>query len=200
MKTKTILTLIIVIVIAGAFWYWNKGDKAVDNQTASVLENTGILGSPDAPVTMVDYSSHFCGHCIDYHIQTLPIIIEKYVKTGKVKYIFKPVSPPQIANAVYCAGDQDKFWEFSEYLFENASEIASLEALKKMAGDFGLNQDEFNQCVDSDKYQDEVAAVYGEAKEKEVTGTPTFFINDEKIIGNQPLEIFEQAINKALNQ
>lgn len=200
MKTKTVLTLIAIAAAAAAFWYWNGDNKPVGNQGASVLENVKILGSPDAPVTMIDFSSHFCSHCVDFHTQTLPAIIERYVKTGQVKYVLKPVSPPQVSNAVYCAGDQNKFFEFSEYLFKKANEITSVEAVKKMAVDFGLNQDEFNQCVDSDKYQDEIESVFEEASEKGVSGTPTFFINGEIIVGNQPLEVFEQAIEKALGR
>ncbi len=208
-KKTIILGLVAVVVIAGGLWYFNKGD----NQIASILggDNSNqenevsqlgefVLGDPSAPVTMIDYSSHTCGHCIDFHLETLPILIEKYVKTGKLKIIPRLVSPLELNMATFCAYEQERRQEYSDYLFEHISEIETTEELKDIAGELGFDRDGFNACYDTGKYQEEIMSVFEQAQVDGVEGTPTFIINGERIIGNQPIEVFEEAIEKALNQ
>jgi len=69
-----------------------------------------------------------------------------------------------------------------------------------MAGTLGLDQDAFSQCLDSERYKDRVNQWFDQVREDGVEGTPTFFINGQKLIGNQPLEVFEQIIEEALSQ
>jgi len=220
MKNKTIiLGLVAVVALAGIFWYggWGKG-----NQTASVIggeqnknsdENIGInvnsfiiggdiaLGSPDAPVTMIEYSSHLCGHCVNFHLNTLPTLIEKYVQTGQLKIISRLVSPLDLSNAVICAGEQNAFYQFDEYLFSHIQDLSSVDDIRAIAGRLGLSQEIFDACYDdADKYRDQIEGWFAQAEVDGVTGTPTFFINGEEIVGNQSLEVFESVIEKYLNQ
>jgi len=220
-KANILLIAVVIIALAGAFWYFNQDNsQGVGQQTASLVgekeENSGgelpssgillsqidgdyVLGSPEAPVTMIEYSSHICGHCVDFHLDNFPAIIEKYVKTGKVKVITRLLSSPELATAVLCAHEQGNFHEFNEYLFEHISEIKSVDDIESMAGESGLDQDKFNQCYDLDRFKDEIIEWYNQASSQGVSGTPYFFINDQKIVGNQPLEVFESAIENALN-
>lgn len=214
-KTTIILGLMAVAIIAGLIWYASQNREEMIDQTASVLgggkqeESANlqsaeieefVLGSPEAPVTMIDYSSHFCGHCINYHNQTLPLIIDKYVKTGKVKIVPRLLSPAEISLGVLCAQEQGGFWEFNDYVFEHVQEFGSVDDIKAVAGVLGLNEDEFNQCFDSKKYEGKITEWLNQAVEADLEGTPTFFINGQQVVGNQPYSVFEAAIEEALGE
>lgn len=214
-KITIILGLIAVAIIAGLVWYAGQNREGLADQAASILggnsqEESGdgqsagidefVLGSLEAPVTMIDYSSHFCGHCINYHNETLPLIIDKYVKTGKVKIVPRLLSPAEISLGVLCAQDQGAFWEFNDYAFEHVQEFASVDDVKAGAGVLGLDEDEFNQCFDSKKYEDKITEWLNQAVEADLEGTPTFFINGQRIVGNQPYSVFEEAIERALEE
>ncbi len=204
MKIKTIvLPLIAIAALAGIIWYAGLGD---DNQTASITsfrekdEKEFILGDPEAPVTMINFSSHFCGHCVDFHNDKLPLITEKYIKTGQVKYVSKIISPIELGMAIFCADEEGKYWEYNDYLFKHISEIETINDLKEIAGNLGLDQEGFDTCYNSGRHQAKIVSNFEEAEDMKIEGTPTFFINGEEITGNQPIEVFEEAIEKALNQ
>lgn len=217
MNKKTyILGFIALAVLAGAVWYGSQNEGVTD-QSASVLgdnqeESPGsvivskevvgdlVLGSPEAPVTIIKYSSHFCVHCIDFHRDTLPLLMDKYIKTGQVKLISRFVSPAEIGLAILCAREQDKFSEVSDYFFEHSQELKSADDVKSMALQIDLDQESFNQCYDSKKYEDKVVEWFDQATESGVAGTPTFFVNGQEINGNQPISVFEQIIDQALEQ
>lgn len=225
MNKKTyILGLGAILVLAGIVWYAGWGRQPVDDQTASItdaasgssieLTDEFVLGDEDAPVTLIEYSSHLCGHCANFHSEALPLIIDKYVKEGKVKIVHRVVSPSILGVAILCAGDQEGFWNFDEYLFEHIQEILEqtsqassaeeaeaivVEALKKAAEDLSLDQEKFNQCFDSNGHEDVVRAWFSKSSEDGVEGTPTFLINGEKIVGALPFASFEEIIEEKLN-
>lgn len=214
LNQKTIiLGLIAVLVLSGIIWYSSRDQQTIDDQTASITDNNVeaqsvdtrvdltkelILGDPEAPVTIIEYSSHFCGFCAEFHKTTLPLIVDKYITTGKVKLVSRLVSPLELGSSVLCANEQGSFPEMNEYLFEHVQEINSLEQLKMTAGILGLNQSEFNDCFDSNKYESMVQNWFKQAAQDEITGTPTFFINGQKIVGNQPYSTIEAVIEQAL--
>jgi len=216
MNKKTyILSFVALAVLVGVVWFGSQNEGGIVNQAASILGNDQeqdngsaivltqmaddlVLGSPDAKVTIIEYSSHFCSYCIDFHRDTLPLLMEKYIKTGQVKLISRFVSPLEIGLAILCANDQDKHLEMSEHFFEKATEIGSADDVKKTALEVELDQESFSQCYDDKKYEDKVEEWFDQANQSGVTGTPTFFIQGEEIVGNQPFDIFEQAIEKAL--
>jgi len=209
MNTKTyILSFMALIVLAGVVWFGSQNEGGIIDQAASIsptivlTEMVGdlVLGSPEAKVTIIEYSSHFCSYCIDFHKDTLPLLMDKYIKTGQVKLISRFVSPLEVGLAVLCANDQGKFSEMSEYFFEHNSEITSAADVKKIALQVELDQESFNQCYDDKKYENKVKEWFDQANQAGVTGTPTFFIEGEEIVGNQSFTAFEQAIEKALVQ
>lgn len=214
MNKKTyILGVLAVVVLAGIVWHAGKNQDRIDSQVSSILSSgqkqdisvqkvTGdlILGSPEAPVTIIEYSSHLCIYCIDFHRDTLPLLMEKYIKTGQVKIIVRFVSPLEMGLAVICAQEEGKFSEMSEYLFENIQKIQSVEDIRMVAETLGLNQENFNQCFDSQRYENTIQEWFDQAVESGVEGTPTFFIGDQRIVGNQPYLIFEEAIEKVLGE
>jgi len=215
MDKKTIIYgLVAMVAIAGIVWYAGQNEE-VSEQMASLVgvktqneeqekEGTSsdfqdlVMGSSEAPVTMIEYSSHFCGHCVNFHKSTFPLIVDKYVKTGKLKIIPRILGAQEMGKAVLCAEEQGNFSDFNEYLFEHISEAQSFDDVKKMAGQVGLNEQAFSECVDSEKYAEWVQSWYTQAQEIGITGTPTFLIGDQQIVGNQPYSVFELAIEAEL--
>lgn len=227
-KKTIILGIIALAVLGGLVWQGSRSDLSLTEQAASILgadesteeffspvEEEFILGNPEAPVTIIEYSSHFCGHCTNFHLTTLPLITDKYIMTGQVKFIPRRLSPAELGQAVICAQEQGKFQQVDEYLFEHSQELIEqtqkavseddlmvivADWLKTMAGNLGLDQDSFDQCFDSARYQERVMAWFEQVEEAEVTGTPTFFINDQLVSGNQPYSVFEEIIEQELAQ
>ena len=108
------------------------------------------------------------------------------------------------AEASECAGDQEQFWEYHDLLFdrqagENQGAFAK-DNLKRFAGDLGLNAEAFNQCLDSGKYAQFVKSQSENARSLGVRSTPTFVLNGQPIVGAQPFEVFQQAIDALLGQ
>ena len=225
-KKTIILGIIALAVLGGIVWRASRSDLSLAEQAASILGNKPtelfqpveeefVLGNPEALVTIIEYSSHFCGHCTNFHLQTLPLITDRYIKTGQVKFIPRRLSPSELGQAILCAQEQGKFQLVDEYLFEHSQELIEqtqkavsednlkmivADWLKTMAGNLGLDQESFNQCLDSNRYQERVMVWFKQAEEAEVTGTPTFFINDQLVSGNQPYSVFEEIIKQELTQ
>lgn len=223
-KRDYILPLSIIIaavLIAGSFIYSagkKNSQEAVDNSakleestsTAKLLEinsNDVVLGDPKAPVIIINYSDFQCSFCQKFHKESELAIREKYVKTGKVKMVFRAMTflgqeSVWAAEADECAKDQGKFWEYHDYLFDNWNggnqDVFSKENLKKFAVNLGFNAKDFNACFDGGKYKDVVADKQKEAQLLGVRATPTIFIQDKMIQGALPLSSFEQAVEEAL--
>jgi protein-disulfide isomerase len=179
---------------------------AVSSQTGT--GSVKIMGSNNAPVTIVEYSDFQCPFCEKYFTETYPEILKKYVETGKVKYQFKHfplqihAQAPAAGLASECALEQGKFWEMHDQLFKTQNTWAGspdhLNFFKKLATDIQLNQDQFNQCIDSGKYTDNINYDFSEGLNKGITGTPTFYINGQTLIGAQDISAFSNIIDQAL--
>jgi protein-disulfide isomerase len=134
-------------------------------------------------------------------------LTEQYIVTGKAKLIFRPFPPYELSQAVLCANDQEKFLEYHNYLFANNDKINSAETLKIFAQNIGINSDQFNQCLDSEKYKSRAEELYNQGNSDfrkanipaDKQGTPTFFINGEAIIGAVPYADFVKVIESKLN-
>lgn len=166
-----------------------------------------ILGDPGAPVLVVEWSDYQCPFCGRFFNETEPQIIEEYVNTGKVQFAYRDfafLGPESIAAAVAgrCANEQGKFWEYHDALFEaqNGENQGTFEdaSLKSIAANLGLNTGQFNSCLDSRKYEDDVTADTSAGREAGVSGTPTTFINGRKLEGAQPYVQFKTVIDEEL--
>lgn len=161
-------------------------------------------GEEDAPVTMIEFSDFQCPFCGRFFAQTLPLIEEQYIKTGKVKFVYKdfplesihPMALPA-ALAARCAGEQGKFWEYHDMIFENQA-LLSDASLRQWASNLGLNTANFNSCLDSQKYLSEIRQDLQEGDAAGVRGTPGFLVNGQLISGAQPFSAFQQAIESQL--
>jgi protein-disulfide isomerase len=128
----------------------------------------------------------------------------EYIDTGKARLIYRnfPIIGPDsewAAQAAECAGDQDKFWAYADYLFahqdgENSGAL-SPDNLKKFAVQLGLNSSTFNTCLDSGKYAAEVNQQKAEGEQRGVQATPTFFINSQRYEGALSAQQLAELIN-----
>ena len=179
--------------------------------TVSKLIKNGspIMGNSDAPITILEWGDYQCTYCYKFHQNTINIINDDYIKTGKVNLIFKdfPLNGPDsllAAEATYCAEDQNKYWQYHNELYKNwggeRTGWITRDSLNSFAGSVNLDLEQFNTCLDERKYQDRVIALYEFGKEIGIDATPSFLIfNEEKAIkirGNQPLDIFLKTFDE----
>ena len=150
------------------------------------VDGDTVLGSSDAIVTIIDYSSFSCPTCAHFHNDVLPELEERYINTGKAKLIFRnyPLRPVDLKAAVIpiCAG-KDKYYTFIKVLFktqqnwahESSHSIETLEHIARLGGMFG---DELQKCFDDKSLEDEIVKTrYIAQNELGVNATPTLIIN-----------------------
>jgi len=213
-----IVVIVVLILIIAAFAYnqWGKkflpslreSDKSskVKNIKTEVSKDDIQIGNDKAPVKIIEYYSYLCGYCKIFEDETKPRIMENYITKGKAKLILRPFPPYEFGQAVLCAREQDKFFEYHNYLFDNVENLQKADDLKTFAKNIGLNETEFNQCYDSGKYKSGAEEWYNQGMsdmEKaniptNQQGTPAFFINGEPIIGAQSYEKFVEVIERKL--
>jgi protein-disulfide isomerase len=178
------------------------------------LENgSPPLGSESASITIVEFGDYQCEACYHWFHNTRDTLIDNYVETGKAKLVFVDLpflgrDSPKAAQASYCAEDQEKYWEYHTmlYTFQDGlpdSGWADRDRLNSFAFSLDMNMDEFNDCMNSSKYQKRVKANYDEAVKNDVQSTPTFIIISEdgkkkQFSGAQPYSVFSATIQSML--
>jgi len=203
---------VVIGIVAGVFLTMNtelENDSQLLTTTKLIENGSPILGNPDATITILEWGDYQCTFCYKFHQNTLDTIYEDFIKTGKVKLVFKdfPLNGSDsvlAAQAAYCAEDQEKYWEYHNELYKNwAGEKTgwiTRESLDRFATTINLDLNEFNTCLDEGKYQDKVKELYEFGKEIGIDATPSFLVfNDQKIIkirGNQPLEVFLKTFDE----
>jgi protein-disulfide isomerase len=161
------------------------------------------LGPQNAPITIVEFSDFECPYCVRFSRDTLVPLLETYPQ--QIRFVYRdfplvnihPNARPA-AEAAQCAFAQGRFWEFHNGIFQNQSRMGEALYLE-LAAELGLDQAEFEQCVNSRRFADEVAADMNAARELGITGTPTFFINGRPLVGSQPLQAFVAIIEVELS-
>jgi len=168
-----------------------------------LIENDDIKGNPNAPVTIVEWSDFECPYCAKFYSQTLEQIDEKYIQTGKVKFVYRdfPLSfhanAQKAAEAAECAGEQGKYFEMHDTLFEQGVD-GGVSSFKQFAEDISLDTSEFNECLDSGEMASEVSKDMSDGSAIGIKGTPGFVINGQLVSGAQPFSVFQQVIEAEL--
>ncbi len=171
------------------------------------IDDDSVRGDRNALITIVEFSDFECPFCGRFYEQTYPDIKSKYIDTGKVKYVFRdfPLAfhkdAKNAAMASECAGDQgdNKYWEYHDLLFDNQKAL-DIDNLKQYAKDLNLNTYNFNECLDGEKFADEVEKDMKDGQSYGVNGTPAFFINGRLLSGAQPFSAFETVIEDELGK
>ena len=165
------------------------------------IPNAPVWGSPDAPVTIVEFTDFECPFCSRANA-TLKTLVEK--NPDKVRVVFKhhPLAMHKNADAAHRAAQaaalQGKFWEMYHLLFDNQRKL-SPDDLKAYAVRLGLDVDKFLADMESEEVKKSVAGDLAQASTLGVRGTPHFFVNGKRLSGAQPLEKFQAMVDSAFN-
>src|SRR5215467_10750683 len=159
------------------------------------------MGSASAPVTIIEYASMTCPHCAAFAVNTFPKLKEKYIDTGKVKYIMREYPLDGLAAAAFmlarCAGPE-KYYPLIETLFAQQQKWAVKEPIPPLlaiAKQAGFTQQSFETCVNDKDLLNKVQQMRTRGKEKfKVEATPTFYINGERHSGAIPMEELDKII------
>lgn len=171
------------------------------------------LGTRAAPLTLIEFSDYQCPFCRQFFETTLPTLKKEYVEGGKLRYVFRDFPIDQLhpharkaAEAARCAGEQGKYWEMHDVLFQN-QEALEPQHLKIYAERLGLDGQAFHVCLEGGKYRTLVQQSYQEGLSAGVRGTPSFLLGKTRpdntiegviITGVRPLRDFRQEIERVL--
>lgn len=232
MKREEVLTMPMAIVIAAAlvsasvvYFAWagmqggrpapaaggnDTGGTAQVGAVPEIGERDVILGDANAPVTVIEYADYQCPFCERFFAQTEPSIKNDYVKSGKVRLVYRNFAflgpeSKDAAAAAECAKDQGKFWLYHDALFTAEGLDAkehngnlNKDLFVKLAKNVGMDTNAFTQCYDSKKYVELVDKQTAEATAAGVNSTPTVYVNGTQVVGAQPYATFKAAIDQAL--
>jgi protein-disulfide isomerase len=174
-----------------------------------------VLGKPDAPLTMIEFTDLQCPFCRQFHVMAFEQIKKEYIDTGKLRYISRDFPLDSIhpmalaaARAARCAGEQGKFWEMRHAILVNNA-MLNAESFATFAGDLKLNASSFKTCAaDGSKWQVELQKDLNEGQSVGVSGTPSFVIgrtsatglDGVRLVGAQPFGAFDARLKELLSQ
>ncbi len=166
------------------------------------VTNDPELGPPDAPITIVEFSDFDCPFCTRFATRTAPQLRRQY--GDRIRWVFLNLPLQSIHPRAYdaalageCAHEQTKFWEWYDAMFSGRFD-SSRAGLARAAQSIGLDPERFDQCLTHAEYASEVAADVREADKFFINGTPTFFVNGQRLSGAQPAEVFATIIDSLL--
>jgi protein-disulfide isomerase len=206
-----LLVVVVVVAAAGVGVLIFLGMATQGNQGIKRLEGISALGrtrgESTAPVTIIEFGDYQCPACKRFEETIASQIEEAYIATGRVRLEFRNMSiigdeSTIAAAAAECANEQDAFWPYHDKLFEEQrgenSGAFSFDRLKSFAGDLGLDQPAFDECLDSTRTQQLVFDETQAGQEAGVDSTPTFFINGQMVKGAKSFSEFQNLIEEKL--
>lgn len=168
----------------------------------ALVDDDPYLGAADAPVVIVEFSDFFCSYCKRHFDQTFTPLLENYGE--HIRYVYRDFarltaeSTPAAA-AAQCAYEQDMFWEFRAAFFENQDKLGR-EFYIETAETYAIDVEAYIDCLDENRYVNEVDFDGLDGQLAGVRGTPGFFINGQILSGAQPYAIFERMIQRELDK
>jgi protein-disulfide isomerase len=199
-------------IIAGIFatvYFANPQNTQGDFTMSQVLKvSSPHEGNPSAQITIIEFGDYQCTFCYKFHTSSLDTIKQEYLDSGKANLVFVdfPLNGPDsvlAAEASHCAKDQGKFWEYHHETYSNwkgeRTGWVTRNSLNMFAGTVGLDLEQFNSCLGSSKYRQQVLDTYDFGQKIGINATPSFLIvSGEKIVkitGNQPIDVFRKTID-----
>lgn len=167
------------------------------------------MGRDDAPVTIVEFTDYQCPFCRKYHAENFAQLKKDYIDTGKVRFASRDLpldfhpNAQRAAEAAWCAGEQNKYWELRDTMINNAADL-SPDAILKYAQTNTLDLPTFKTCTGADKYKAEIQRSVADAGTVGISGTPSFVIgktaadalDGDRVVGAVPESVFEAEIQK----
>jgi len=159
-------------------------------------------GPANAPITIIEFSDFECPYCQRWHVEVWKKLVAAY--PDKIRLVYRdfplysihPNAAPA-ANAAECANEQGKYWEFHDLLFSGGQKLSEA-AYQTYANGLNMDLTAFQQCLDENRYADEITADFEYASSIGISSTPTFFLNGVALIGAQPFEVFQEIIELEL--
>ncbi len=181
------------------------GISGLRAEEAPVSDSDRILGSPDAPVTIIEYASLTCPHCASFHVDTLPDIKKNWIEPGKARLVYRnfPLDGLALrAAALASCTEGDRYFSFVDMLFRGqkqwsraADPVAALAQLARLAG---IDKQTFDACISDREELDRILRQQIEGKEAfGIQSTPSFIINGEKVEGAKTNQQFEKLLEAA---
>jgi len=204
------VVVVAVLVVASVFLSGGSGTSSTSGEGGTALvdgiaQNGTVLGDPAATVTFLQYEDIQCPFCKQYTDEAFPSIVAEYVRTGKVKIDFRGLEflgddSNTALRAVLAAAKQDKAWQLIELLYdhqgaENSGWVTD-DLIAELAGSIvGLDVERMDTDAQSAEITAEIEALAGEARQRQVGGTPWFFvgIGDAKPYPVQPQPLTDPA-------
>ncbi|MEZ5648453.1 MAG: DsbA family protein [Alphaproteobacteria bacterium] len=224
-KPYFLISLIAIVAIVGiGAWYFITQQGLTSNpatpehgmalsdaarQALVIAPDDFVLGKPEAPVTIIEYSSLTCPHCAAFHRETLPLLKERFINTGKAKLVLRDYPLDDVAlraaTAAHCVGDSAgtaAYFAFMDVLFHQQKEWATapdpLAAVGQLAAFAGLKPEAFQACLKNEAVANKVLGRRLTAEKAfNIQSTPSFVIGGQVLSGNQPIENFAAAIEAA---
>jgi len=164
------------------------------------------VGAMDAPVTLIEYSSPTCGHCVAYHREVAPLVRANYVDTGKVRLLFRPMTRNAIDAAIFMlteAQPGERYQAVLDAFYARHEDIAAAADIKallaEIAAEQGIDQSRFDAILADETGFNPLQLLASQAVDEfGLEGTPTFFINGAKLVGSIGTESVAAAIDAAL--
>jgi protein-disulfide isomerase len=211
------VTLVLTGAVAGLAAGWlafRQGDRRTGDHPAvasgvQIVEGVDVshdpvLGSADAPVTIIEFSDFECPFCSRFARETAPALRRQYgdsIRWIFVNYPLQSIHPHayEAALAGECAAEQDRFWPFYDALFSGRYELTR-DGYAAAAGQIGLDQGRFEVCYKNADHAEEVALDIKEGEKFYILGTPTFYVNGKRLEGAQRPEAFAAVIDSILSR
>jgi hypothetical protein len=206
-----ILVIILLLIGLGGWSYYrfmpldapipeNAGTHYIGLDQGYTERGFPRLGSADAPVVVEEFASYACSHCRDFHVEIFPSLLDE-IAAGQVQFVLIPV--PHIgvgakgaAKGALCAGQQGKFWEMSDVLFDWQTQFALFSfderRIRKGAKNMGLDTAAFDRCMDGKDVDTILETTRSEFDRRGLSGTPSFFINGEEVRSYSEFENLSQ--------
>jgi len=185
--------------------------KAVPSRVSISSKGRPTLGDKNAPLTLIEFSDYQCPYCKRFYIQTLPKLKTEYIDKGKLRLVFKDLplkfhkQARGAAMAAQCAGEQDKFWQMHDMLFENNKKLQE-KYFMDYAERLTLNTTKFRRCLKDQRFEKQINQDIKQASVAGITGTPSFIlgkttddiVNGVRIRGAVPFYKMKTEITKLL--
>ena len=184
--------------------------KSYGQSLLNISKNDFVIGEENAPITIIEYASLSCGHCADFHTNTLNDIKKEYVDKGLVKFVFRDFPfnyPALLGSMVIRCIPGDVRYDYMNALFQlqpnwvKKENAKTTQELFKIMQSGGMTKEEFDNCITNIDLENEILeGVMGAQNEFNIKSTPSFIINGTLIEGNKPIKEFRQIIDKILSQ